>query len=58
MKIRNILIGGVGVMALTTACSDYLEVDAPSKYTNEFIYTSASEASTALNGVYANTLKD
>lgn len=45
-------------MALTTACSDYLEVDAPSKYTNEFIYTSSSEASTALNGVYANTLRN
>lgn len=42
-------------MALT-ACSDYLDVDAPSSYTTDFVYNSESEVSTALNGVYAKAL--
>lgn len=55
MKIRNILICGLGVMALT-ACNDYLDVDAPSKFSPELIYSSEKEINTALNGVYAKLL--
>ncbi len=42
-------------MALT-ACDDYLEVEAPSSFTTEFIFESETEANTALNGVYAQLL--
>lgn len=39
-----------------TACNDYLDVDAPSSYTTDMIYSSESEVKTALNGVYAEIL--
>ncbi len=51
MKLRNILLTGVALASLT-ACNDYLEVDAPSKQTNEYIFTKESEIKTALNNVY------
>ena len=51
MKLRNILLIGVALASLT-ACNDYLEVDAPSKQTNEYIFTKESEIKTALNNVY------
>jgi hypothetical protein len=55
MKIKNILF--IGMTALTMiACSDYLEVDAPSAYTEEFVFSQKSEMSRALNGVYAQAL--
>ena len=57
MKIRNILIGGIGLLALT-ACNDYLDVDAPSKQTTELVFSSSSEANQALNGVYAKVVSD
>lgn len=57
MKIRNILIGGIGLLALT-ACNDYLDVDAPSKQTTELVFSSSTEANQALNGVYAKVLSD
>ena len=44
-------------MTLTqTSCSDFLEVDAPSSYTEEFVFGQESEISRALNGVYAQAL--
>lgn len=55
MKLKNIFIGGLGVMALT-ACNDYLDVDAPSKYDPATIYSSAKDVKQALNGVYADIL--
>ena len=39
-----------------TACSDYLDVDAPSSYTEAFVYSSTDEMERALDGVYAQAL--
>ncbi len=55
MKIKNILISGLGVLALT-ACNDYLDVDTPSKYSIEDVFSSQKDANEALNGVYASVL--
>jgi len=55
MKLKNYIICGLGLLALAS-CNDYLEVDAPSKYTTDKVYSSAAETSTALNGVYATML--
>jgi len=48
-------LGGVGG-GLLSSCNDYLDVDAPSKYTLDFVYTQKSEAERALNGVYSQAL--
>lgn len=56
MKFKNIIICGMSLWALT-ACNDYLEVDAPSKFSPESIYKSAKDVNTALNGVYAELLQ-
>lgn len=45
-------------MLALTACNDYLDVDAPSKQTTELVFSSTSEASQALNGIYAKVLAD
>ena len=55
MKIKNIILTGVAALALTS-CNDYLDVDAPSKYTVDFVYSQKSEAERALNGVYSQSL--
>ena len=55
MKIKNILLIGVAATALAS-CNDYLEVDAPSSYTEEFVFSQKSEVQRALNGVYAQAL--
>jgi hypothetical protein len=55
MKLKNIFISGIGLLALT-ACNDYLDVDAPSKFSPETIYKSTKDVGTALNGVYAELL--
>ena len=55
MNIRNILISGLGVMALT-ACNDFLDVDAPSKQTVGAVFSSSQEVNAALNGVYAKVM--
>lgn len=56
MKIKNIILGGLGVLALT-ACNDYLDVDAAStSATPENIYSNETEVKTALNGVYTKIL--
>ena len=44
-------------MALT-ACNDYLEVEAPSKQTNEYIFSRESEVSLALNNIYVQMLSN
>ena len=55
MKIKNIILTGVAALALAS-CNDYLDVEAPSKYTMDFVYTQKSEVERALNGVYAQSL--
>ena len=56
MKLKYIFLSGMSLMALT-ACNDYLEVDAPSKFSPETIYKSTKDVGTALNGVYAEILE-
>ena len=36
MKLKNIIIGGLGLLSLS-ACNDYLDVEAPSKFLPEDI---------------------
>ena len=55
MKIKNILFTGMAVLTLT-ACNDYLDVEAPSANTEEFVFSMKSEVERALNGVYAQAL--
>lgn len=55
MKIKSILTCGLGALLLT-ACNDYLEVESPSKYSIEDVFSSQKDAGQALNGVYASIL--
>jgi len=55
MKLKNILLTGVAALALAS-CNDYLNVDAPSAYSEEFVFSQKSEIERALNGVYAQAL--
>jgi len=55
MKIKSILTCGLGALLLT-ACNDYLDVDSPSKYSIEDVFSSQKDAGEALNGVYASIL--
>lgn len=55
MKLHKIAIASLSALALG-ACSDYLEVDAPSKLLLAEAFQSESDANTALNGVYAQIL--
>ena len=55
MKIKNILLTGMAALALAS-CNDYLDVDAPSSYTEEFVFSQKTEVVRALNGVYAQAL--
>lgn len=57
MKLKHILYTGAALTALT-ACNDFLEVEAPSAYTDEFVYSQKSEIQRALNGVYAQILSN
>ncbi len=55
MKFKYILITGLVAMGVTS-CSDFLEVDAPSQYENEYVFNDKTEVNRALNGVYAQLL--
>ena len=57
MKIKHILLTGAAAITLVS-CNDYLEVDAPSAHTEEFVFSMKSEVSRALNGVYAQALSN
>jgi len=55
MKLRNIFLTGLSAVALAS-CSDYLDVDAPSKNPPEYVFSDKKEMRNALNGVYAAML--
>ena len=55
MKSKYILLIGVAALAMTS-CNDYLDVDAPSAYTEDFVFSQKTEVNRALNGVYAQAL--
>lgn len=57
MKTTKIFMTSLALMTLT-ACNDYLDVDAPSKYTEDFIVSDVNEANTLLNGVYVALTSD
>lgn len=55
MKLRNIFLVGLTAFALGS-CSDYLDVDAPSKIIPTEVFESKREMDRALNGIYASML--
>ena len=57
MKIKQIILTGVAALTLAS-CNDYLEVDAPSAATEEFVFSMKSETQRALYGVYAQALSN
>ena len=55
MKLKNILV--IGLTSLTLAsCNDFLDVESPSSYSEEFVFSQKTEINRALNGVYASIL--
>lgn len=57
MKLRNILLAGVAVTGLmTTSCSDYLDVDSPSVFEYDYVYSTTYDMNLALNGLYAKLM--
>ena len=54
MKLKNkiIAIAAVGALALTTSCSDTLDVSSPSQMDQTMVFSSTEFATNAINGVY------
>ncbi len=55
MKLRNILLAGV-LAAGFASCNDYLDVESPSRYDLDYVFSSKDDANMALNGLYAHLL--
>lgn len=55
MKLRNILLTGLTAITLAS-CNDFLDVEAPSSYSEDFVFSQKTEINRALNGVYASIL--
>lgn len=55
MKIKNILLCGLGAIALVS-CNDFLggDEEAPSKFGQNIVYGSVTQANNALNAAYAS----
>ena len=59
MKLNKIIISGLAMLSLTTACSDYLETDpATNAAVPDLVFGSEGETRTALYGVYAKICSD
>ncbi len=58
MKLKNLLFIGLAAFGFTS-CHEFMEeVDSPSKYNNEYVFTKKSEIERALNGVYAQMMNN
>ena len=55
MKLKKLFILALVAFGFAS-CENFLEVESPSKYDDEYIFTKKSEISRALNGVYAQLL--
>lgn len=55
MKLRNILIASLVATSLAS-CEDYLEVETPSRFDFDYVYSSKDEMSAALKGIYAKAM--
>lgn len=55
MKIKHIAMAAVAMAALSS-CNDYLDVDAPSAYDSQYIFSDKTEINKALTGIYASLL--
>lgn len=55
MKLKYIFMTGLVALGLSS-CNDFLEVEAPSKYDNGYVFSDKTEIKRALNGVYAQLL--
>lgn len=53
MKKKNILYAGLTLLVLNS-CSDYLEVNSPSKFSDEYVVGNLEEANRLLNSVYVS----
>lgn len=57
MKIKNIFLVGLASFGMAS-CNDYLETEAPSKLTDDYVFATTEEANRLLNGVYQATCSD
>ncbi|WP_044262264.1 RagB/SusD family nutrient uptake outer membrane protein [Bacteroides timonensis] len=55
MKLKYIFMTSLVALGLSS-CNDFLEVEAPSKYENGYVFNDRTEIDRALNGVYAQLL--
>lgn len=55
MKLKNILLTSLTVITLAS-CNDFLDVESPSSYSEDFVFSQKTEMNRALNGVYASIL--
>lgn len=55
MKLKNLFIIGLASLTLVS-CDDFLNVESPSSYSEEFVFSQKTEINRALNGVYASIL--
>lgn len=54
MKLKNIFLVGMAVLGMSS-CNDFLDVDAPSKFTDDYVFSNTEEANRLLNSVYQAT---